>query len=75
MTARSDRAGYVTAAVPCACALRLPRVHAKLKIRTNQLIEAGDHAVFFWDGKNRGIADRIEKAEDNGIPVEVARFE
>jgi hypothetical protein len=43
-------------------------------IRAHQLIEAADRAVFFWDGKNKGIAELIEKAEDKGITVDVVRF-
>jgi hypothetical protein len=43
-------------------------------IRNTQLIEVADRAVFFWDGKNRGIAETIERAEAKGIPVEVVRF-
>jgi len=43
-------------------------------IRNTQMIEAADHAVFFWDGKNKGIAEAIERAEAKGIPVEVVRF-
>ena len=33
-----------------------------------------DHAVFFWDGKSKAVAELIEKAEAKGIPVEVVRF-
>jgi len=43
-------------------------------IRNTQMIDAADQAVFFWDGKNKGIAELIEKAEAKGIPVEVVRF-
>jgi hypothetical protein len=44
-------------------------------IRANQLVETADRAVIFWDGKNKGIGELIEKAEAKGIPVEVVRFE
>jgi hypothetical protein len=30
--------------------------------------------VFFWDRKNKGVGELIEKAETKGIPVEVLRF-
>jgi hypothetical protein len=43
-------------------------------IRNTQMIEVADRAVFFWDGKNKGVAEMIEKAEAIGIPVEVVRF-
>jgi hypothetical protein len=42
-------------------------------IRNTQMIEAADHAVFL-DGKNKGIAEAIERAEAKGIPVEVVQF-
>ncbi len=38
------------------------------------MIDAADHAVFFWDGASKGTADGIKKAEAKGIPVEVVRF-
>ena len=43
-------------------------------IRNTQLIEVADHAVFFWDGKNKVVAQLLEKAEAKGIPAEVVRF-
>ena len=43
-------------------------------IRNTQLIEAVDHTVFFWDGKNKGVGEMIEKAEEKGIPVEIVRL-
>lgn len=46
---------------------------AKL-IRNTQMIEVADHAVFFWDGKNKVVGELIEKAETKGIQVEVVRF-
>jgi hypothetical protein len=46
---------------------------AKL-IRNTQIIEAADHAVFFWDGKNKVVGELIEKAEAKDITVEVVRF-
>ena len=47
---------------------------AKL-IRNTQMIEAADHAVFFWDGQSKGTAEAVEKAEARSIPVEVVRFD
>jgi hypothetical protein len=41
---------------------------------SNQLIAAADWAVFFSDGKNKGIGELIDKAEEKGVPVEVMRF-
>ena len=41
-------------------------------IRNRQLIEAADHAVFFWDGKSNGTTDGIAKAEAKGIIVDGA---
>jgi hypothetical protein len=38
------------------------------------VIEAADQAVFFWDGKNKGIAETIEKVEAKGIPIDVVRL-
>lgn len=52
---------------------RLEVVRARV-IRNTQMIEAANHAVFFWNGKSKGTADAIEKAEGKGIPVEVVRF-
>jgi hypothetical protein len=43
-------------------------------IRNAQLIDAADCAAFFWDGKNKGVGEAIERAEAKGIPVEVVRF-
>jgi hypothetical protein len=43
-------------------------------IRNAQLIDAAEHAVFFWDGKSKGTADAIGKAEAKGIPVEIVLF-
>jgi len=43
-------------------------------IRNTQMIEAADSAIFFWDGKNKGVAEMIEKAEAKGIPAAVVRF-
>ncbi len=42
--------------------------------RNGQMIDAADHAVFFWDGASTGTADGIEKAQAKGIPVEMVRF-
>lgn len=43
-------------------------------IRNAQLVDSADRAVFFWDGKNKGVGEVIERAEAKGIPVEVVWF-
>ena len=43
-------------------------------IRNTQMIEAAEHAIVFWDGKNKVVGELIEKAEATSIPVEVVRF-
>ncbi len=36
-------------------------------IRNTQLIEVANLAVFFWDGKNKGVGEMIEKVQEKGF--------
>ena len=44
-------------------------------IRNSKIIDESDSLVAFWDGKSRGTADSIQKAENKGIPVIVIKYD
>lgn len=43
-------------------------------VRSGQMVDAADLAVFFWDGASKGTANGIRKARAKGISVEVVSY-
>lgn len=44
-------------------------------IRNQQMAQAGDFLIVFWDGKSRGSKDMIEKATRQGMDVHIIRYQ
>ena len=40
-------------------------------MRNQDIVDAADRLVAFWDGESRGTKDSIAKARARGIPVEI----
>lgn len=38
-------------------------------IRNSQIVEEADYVIAFWDGKSKGTADTVKKAEKKGIEI------
>lgn len=43
-------------------------------IRNQEIVDAADAMVAFWDGTSRGTKDAIQRARKKGIPVEIVGF-
>ena len=43
-------------------------------IRNQQMAQAGDGLIAFWDGRSRGTKDMIEKATRSNLEVHIYRY-
>ena|ERR1700722_254124 len=43
-------------------------------IRNQQMVDAADAAIFFWDGVSRGTSDCISRCKKKGIGFEIQLF-
>lgn len=43
--------------------------------RNSDMVERADALIAFWDGESSGTEDSIEKAREDGIPVQIIRLD